>query len=417
MFLTGALRGDDNRAFGSDFDYIVYPKVSLSWVVSNEAFFPRNSFLSSVRLRSGWGSSGVRPGTTDAVRFFAAAPATDGASSVTGVTYGGAGGNFGNPGLKPEKSTELELGADLSLLSDRLGLELTYYSKKTHDALIESPLAPSLGVSATQWLNAGSISNKGFEGSLNARILDTRPVKFELGVVGSQNDNEVLDLGVDNRGQARQPILLGDQRHVQGYPAGGFWARPILTYADANGDGIIAISEMTIDTAFRYLGTPFARTQLGITPTITLFDKVKLYALLDYRGGHKQLNLTEVFRCNNTGSNCRGIVDRTSSPFEQARALAASVAAPVTNAPFIEDASFTKLREVSLTFFAPDSWSRMLRVDRLSLTITGQNLKTWTNYTGVDPEVQETTTSLFGTRDFLTQPPVRTWLARVNFTF
>jgi hypothetical protein len=303
------------------------------------------------------------------------------------------------------------------LLSDRLGLELTYYSKKTHDALIESPLAPSLGVSATQWLNAGSISNKGFEGSLNARILDTRPVKFELGVVGSQNDNEVLDLGVDNRGQARQPILLGDQRHVQGYPAGGFWARPILTYADANGDGIIAISEMTIDTAFRYLGTPFARTQLGITPTITLFDKVKLYALLDYRGGHKQLNLTEVFRCNNTGSNCRGIVDRTSSPFEQARALAASVAAPVTNAPFIEDASFTKLREVSLTFFAPDSWSRMLRVDRLSLTITGQNLKTWTNYTGVDPEVQETTTSLFGTRDFLTQPPVRTWLARVNFTF
>ncbi len=88
-----------------------------------------------------------------------------------------------------------------------------------------------------------------------------------------------------------------------------------------------------------------------------------------------------------------------------------------TIAGFIEDADFWKLRELSLTFFAPDSWARVFGSDRASLTLTGRNLFTISDYTGLDPEVNFGQQGQFTTADFLTQPPVRYWTARLNLTY
>jgi hypothetical protein len=84
---------------------------------------------------------------------------------------------------------------------------------------------------------------------------------------------------------------------------------------------------------------------------------------------------------------------------------------------YFEDASFVKLREVSLTYSAPTEWARRLGASTLAFTVTGRNLATWTNYTGVDPELNNSGQTNFSTADFLTQPPVRYFLFRVNMTF
>jgi len=88
-----------------------------------------------------------------------------------------------------------------------------------------------------------------------------------------------------------------------------------------------------------------------------------------------------------------------------------------TQAGYIQDGGFTKLREVSLTYDAPSDWARRIGATSLSISVAGRNLHTWTKYRGVDPELNEAGQNNFTTADFLTQPPVRYWIGRVNVTF
>jgi outer membrane receptor protein involved in Fe transport len=115
LFLTAAVRGDDNSAFGAEFDAALYPKLSATWVISDEPFWGVD-FFSQLRLRAAWGKAGRQPGVFDAVTLFD--PET-GPGGVPTVRMG----NLGNPDLKPEVSDELELGCDASLLEDRLRVE------------------------------------------------------------------------------------------------------------------------------------------------------------------------------------------------------------------------------------------------------------------------------------------------------
>ena len=96
---------------------------------------------------------------------------------------------------------------------------------------------------------------------------------------------------------------------------------------------------------------------------------------------------------------------------------AAAITAPSVETGFYQDAGFVKLREVSLTYFAPAEWAAHLGASSLSFTVTGRNLATWTKYRGPDPEVNDIGQFNFSVADFLTQPPVRRFVARVNVTF
>ncbi|MEO7475022.1 MAG: TonB-dependent receptor, partial [Gemmatimonadales bacterium] len=123
LFVTGALRFDDNSAFGKDFNATTYPKASVSWVISDEPFFSRTSFINTLRFRAAAGVSGQQPGTTDALRFFNPTSGRKDGSAITGITVG----NLGNVNLKPERSREFEIGADAGFFQDRVSVELTYY--------------------------------------------------------------------------------------------------------------------------------------------------------------------------------------------------------------------------------------------------------------------------------------------------
>jgi TonB-dependent starch-binding outer membrane protein SusC len=411
LYLSLAVRGDDNSAFGQNFDFIAYPKFSASWVISEESFFPRPEALNSLRLRMAWGRSGLTPGTTDALPFFEPVAITADNTDRAGLTFG----NLGNLNLRPEKTREIELGFDAEGWASRVSFEFTYYDKASTDALIARVLPPSAGVNAFQFDNLGRVSNKGVEISATWRVMDRPDLSWEVAASAWGNRNRLIDLGVDeSTGQDIPPILLGDQRHVEGYPLGGYWTRPIVGWFDANGDGLLATGEVQVGPAGseRFFGTPFPSHGGTFSTEVTWRQRVRLFALLDGRYGHSQFNLTEQFRCGQV--NCRGRNDPTAPIQEQLRAVAALLG---SNQGFIEDAGFLKLRELSLTIFAPAEWASRIGASGLNFQITGRNLKTWTHYSGFDPEVSQNAQANFGQRDFLTQPPVRYWIFRVNANF
>mgnify|MGYP002780451987 CR=1 FL=1 len=432
LFLTAALRGDQNSAFGQNIGFITYPAFSASWVLSEEPFFPQLALLSNLRLRAAYGESGVRPGRLDAVQTY-----TDRAVALDGgVRSGFILNRIGNPDLKPEISREVELGADLGLFDDRLGLEATYYDKTTRDALVRRPLGPSLGGPATQFFNLGEVSNRGWEGRIRAEPLRTRRASLDVGMTFFTNRNRLVALG----DTAIPPIAFGAaQRHIDGYPLGGYWLGR-YRYADANADGLIQRGEVTLladslqddpgteleGDGRSYQGTPFPTRELSFNADLTLFRAVRLHALVDHKGGHKLYNFTRRERCASTAlAFCEDRHVPGAATLEEQAAIQARLAG-LSSAGFIEDAAFWKLREVALTFTAPEHWVRRFgAADALSLTLAGRNLKTWADYRGLDPEVNSPAQfdgvnddpGRHGVIDYYTLPLARTFVLRLDLAF
>jgi TonB-dependent starch-binding outer membrane protein SusC len=417
LYLTGALRFDDNSAFGENFNATAYPKASVSWLVSEEPFFHAKAF-NTLRLRAAYGASGQQPGTTDARRFFNAVAGKKDFVSTTGVSFGG----LGNPNLKPERSREFEGGVDAGLFKDRVSVELTYYNKLTKDALVERNVPPSLGASAFQFVNLSRIRNQGFELAITTRLIDKPSVAWDLTLSGSTTKNKVLSLG-----DSVTPILIGFyQQHRTGYPAGGFWA-PTISYNDANHDGILDLdpnrdgsfddSEVQLSDSAVFRGSAIPTKEASLNSQLAIFHgRVVIGTQFDYRGGHLVDNSLEQFRCFSV-ENCRGEYDKTAPLSEQARAQAAFLPGGGNSVAFLEPGWFIKLRELSLTVDLPDRWAHAFRADRLSMTLAGRNLWTITDYTGVDPEVNAFAQDNFASSDFESQAQVRYWTARLNVGF
>jgi TonB-linked SusC/RagA family outer membrane protein len=407
LFVTGGLRFDDNSAFGRDFDATVYPKASVSWLISDEPFFPTGT-VNTLRLRGAYGASGQQPGTTDALRFFTPVAGKKDGTGTTGVSFG----SLGNTELKPERSYEFEVGLDAGLFNDRLSVEFTYYNKLTRDALVERNIAPSLGASETQFVNLSRIRNQGVELSLSTRLIDKPSMAWDLTLSGSATKNKILDLGA-----GVSPILIGFyQQHRQGYPAGGYWA-PTVSFNDANADGIIDLSEVELSDSAVFRGPALPTREASLNSQLAILGgKVVLGTQFDYRGGHKIDNSLEQFRCFSV-QICRGNYDRTAPIEEQALAQATFLPGGGNSVAFLEPGWFIKLRELSLTFEAPNNWANAFRASRLSLTLAGRNLWTITDYSGVDPEVNAFGQDNFATGDFESQAQVRYWTARLNVGF
>src|SRR2546423_2311619 len=408
VFLSGAIRNDKNSAFGQNFGSINYPSMTLSWVVNEEPFFPRTNFFNSLRLRAATGKSGQKPNFRDAITYYNSQTVTQSGTDVAGIVVGGT----GNPNLRPERSRETELGFDAGFFGERIGFEYTHYNKKTDDLLIAVPLPPSLGLTTTQFKNLGTVRNSGNEYVLNAKVLDMEPVAFDVNLAGSTNNNVLVSLGELSPGVPVPAIIVNtQQQHREQYPLGGYWQRAI-TFNDANGDGIISRAEMTLTDTAVYLGNPLPKVQYAITPTLTLMRYLRVAALFDHKGNYKLFNNTRRFRCS--FGNCQEAYDPTAPLADQAASIGISLG---TDAGYIENASFTKLRELSFTLIAPDSFTQAFGGRNMSLTIAGTNLHTWTKYTGFDPEINSTPGANFSTSDFLTLPPTRNWVIRLTTNF
>ena len=419
VFVTGGIRSDKNSAFGANFARILYPSLSASWVASEEGFFPKTHALSSFRLRAAIGSAGQNPGYLAAEQYYLPVTSFVHGQDVPAFTIGGA----GNSTLRPEKSTEMEGGFDLGLFGDRLSIELTHYDKTTRDELVNVNNAPSLGTSPNRFINVGRVRNSGEEAMVRATLIDRRFVTFDVGVSASWTRNNVIDLGKDETGTPVPEFTGGfdaTQIFKAGLPLGAYYANAV-SFSDANGDGMIACPngpgsascEFSVTDAPVFLGTPFPKAELSIAPSLSV-GWARLSATIDHRGGQQLFNLTGVYRNALFANSAAVQLPNSGNLAQQAAAQAASVG---FEGGFVEDASFTKLREVALALTLPRRFAARAGAGSAVVTFAGRNLGTWTRYTGLDPELNAGAQSNFAAADFLTAPQVRYFTARLALSF
>ncbi len=419
LFLTGALRIDAGSGFGHAYSTAVYPKASVSWLAVG-------SGPTTVRFRGAFGESGVQPPNGAALQLYAAT--TDwlngGATSTAAIA------NVQNQLLRPERSEEYEGGLDVGLWQNRLSVELTGYSKTTHDALVST----GTGWEADSYPyteNIGQIRNTGLEGAVTATVVQARGLTWNVTLNASINRNKLLALapGVLSQQLEAYPAKY---RFAPGYPLYGYWA-PQVQYADLNHDGVLEPNEVTVADSLTYAGSSIPTREASVGMHIGLWGgAVSANTLVDYRGGFRLMNSSAaqgIFVQSDPASN-----DRSAPLWKQARDLGDEIvnvtglngyAAP---AGFIEDATYLRFREVSVTYAVPQRVARALRLVSVSVTGAVRNLALWTRYTGVDPEVTNAlgynaavspTSNTFMVNndmraDFAAVPLLRYWVVRVN---
>jgi TonB-linked SusC/RagA family outer membrane protein len=379
LFLTAAVRTDQASAFGTRYQNAYYPKASLSWVLTEEGFFPRVSILDQLRLRASYGASGVQPTLTAAQRLYASGPAHSSGVTGTALTLQAT----GNPNLKPERSSEFEAGFDAQWFGDRVTTEFTYYKKRTKDALFQQPVAPSAGVPAF-FTNIGGMQNSGVEYRISASLLQSDNYGLDISFSGSDNRNKITSLGP-------VPVTSPFQPNQPGRPVNSQYRRKYI-YNDANGDGYLATTEVTVfgpDSTF-FLGPSLAPVQQTLTAGAEAFGRrLRVQAMFDRRAGGYLTNLqADGFLCivGPPVRGCKGLNYLGATLEEQARAIALRF----YNAPgaFTEPTDFIKLRELSASWRLGDRLaSRLLGAQEARITVSGRNLKTWLDgWSGFDPE-------------------------------
>jgi TonB-linked SusC/RagA family outer membrane protein len=401
-FSTG-LRLDGGNAFGSGVRYTALPKLSLSYLLSDEKFFPKafKSVFNTFRLRAAYGHAGVQPGPADRLRLFALPTSTwvDG-GYLTTVTLQ----TLGNTKIKPERSTELEGGFDADVLDDRLSLGVTGYRKTRVDALMQVPLPPSVygsGVSVLK--NIGVIRNTGYELSLGAQLLRSELVTWGTQLSLSHNQNMVQSLG-----RGVPPFGGLGARVAAGYPLYGRWAKPVLGYQDRNGDGIIEPSEVLYGDTAVYLGSPEPNYTASLSTTVSLFRaRLAVSAGFTYEGG-----LTQAGLLNTLGpSVLRGYNDPTAPLGDQASVVSAA------SSDFLNTQTVSMLRfnSLSIAYNVPPQLAQHVGARSLTVALMGTNLGLRTNYRGLDPNVNSGSGNDVFDNGALPQP--RTWQVRVSASY
>jgi hypothetical protein len=245
------------------------------------------------------------------------------------------------------------------------------FSKRTSDGLFQVSVT-SGGATFFALSTAGEWRNRGLETAAHARVIDAARIKGDVALTFTTLDNEITSLGSTS-------FLAGPGwRLAPGYPLYGAWGRG-YTFSDANGDGVIVPAEIALDTADRYLGAPVPTRELSVAPSLVLGRSVTIAALVDYRGGFRSFNAGGRNRCNTV---CEPLYAPNASAAEQARAVSAREG----TAAWIEDASFARLRELSVAWAIPSSWTKRIGAHSSSVVIAGRNLFRSTEYTGLDPE-------------------------------
>lgn len=387
LFLTGGLRGDDNSAFGQDFDLVVYPKINSAWVISEEDFFTVPQ-INSMRLRASYGHTGQQPGFFDALRTFNAVTGPGDEPTVTP-------GAIGNPDLGPERSIEWEFGFETSLLAERLSADFTYYNSTTEDAILVRDVAPSIGFAGSQFINVGELDNWGVEFSLQGTPIQTQNMSLDLSFSLASNDSELKDLGGDDQIVVNSAFGM---EHRVGDPIGS-WYKPKLLDVDISTDDIgapVASNYICADgqggqmpcfddggsliAPDIFIGQSIPKYEGAFSATLHFLGNFRAYALIDYKTGHHKWNYNQSVRA------LFGLTREQHFPLESDPLKVADALNFRTFDVNIEDASFAKLREVSLTYLFPNQLISSFGVQRASLSVAARNLYTWTDYSGMEPE-------------------------------
>jgi len=413
LFLTAGLRLDRYSAFGENRGVESYPKVSASYVISDESFW-QSSFArhlaNTLKLRAAYGQAGRAPGAFDALQTY------------DPVGWGGQPAfrtrNVGNPDLGPERSAETEVGFESSSLDGRVGLDLTYYNTKTSDALLFVSLPPSEGFFNSQLKNVGSLQKRGLELAVNTIPLQHEKFAWTVGGTIALNKSKVLSLGGAppfNVGAAISTNSNAFGWAIEGQPLAVFRGRYIRN-KDAIADP---------DIELNHLFGPSQPTKIfGINTSLRMPYGIELFARGEYQGGH-YINEDASYQALSRAvrwPTCFAAYAKQSSPTDQSQWTAWERAtcnsSQARQDMFIFPADFFKLRDVTLRADVP---RRLLRGARsASVSASVQNWYSWKRkeFRVLDPEMAGNDGFNAAVRYISEQIPApATVLARMQITF
>jgi TonB-linked SusC/RagA family outer membrane protein len=425
LFLTGALRADDNAALGVERGAILSPSVNASLVVSQLPFW-KISQVNDFRLRAAWGTASQSPAPYSADQTYTSVPVVIGGVTVGGVSPG----NPGNPDLGPERSSELELGVDLGLFASRAGLTFTYFKRNVRDLIVPKPVAPSSGFANSALVNLGLMESTGLELMVNANLVRREKISIDMTFTHSHYDPVITDLGLPTPiffpvGADGGSRAAGSQVFATGF-APGAYVSPQVIRATRDASGRITTVELAPGNVVegdsrRVVGSPWPDGEQTLFTSINLLSRVTISALFDRVYGADLLNVTRAFRSpfvdTNTGLDAYGreyaFRQAESTPEQQAMIERQYFGA------FLESGDYVKFREVNVRYVLPTFIADRINAGSASVTVAGRNLKTWTDFTILDPEMD-----VQGSRDNFIRnnfagsfPPLRTFWLGINLTF
>ncbi|HSD06891.1 TonB-dependent receptor [Flavobacterium sp.] len=392
-FLTGTIRADASSRFGPNNHWGYFPSFSAGWVVTQEKFMEKTDWISNLKLRASWGQSGNQEIPNDAFQTMV----TNSGGTVNIIRYG-------NPDLKWETTTQTNFGLDLSLFQNKFSFTIDYFDKTTDDILLAITLpAVSVGVIQPTYVNAGSITNKGFEYAASYRGKIGEDFKYNIGGNLATLDNNVNEL------QAYLPQIIDEKSHTitkAGLPMNSYYGYKFIgiyqnqaeinsylhsntngvkpgdmKFMDVNGDGEINQNDRTI----------IGNSVPGITYGINFSAEYKNFDLsflfqgvsdVDRYNDLKQILNYDSRPFNSTTESLDGWHGEGTTNSQPRNTFENNGGGQVSSA-FIEDASYLRLKNIELGFKFD---AEKFKMQNLRLYISAQNLLTFTNYNGLDPE-------------------------------
>jgi TonB-dependent starch-binding outer membrane protein SusC len=434
-YVTFTGRRDGSSRFGANNKWGFFPSGAVSWNVNSEDFLKDIKALSNLKLRYSLGRTGNQE-----IGVYKSIAAITNYNTILGdaLSIGGAPSSIANPDLTWEKTTQSDLGLNLGLFDNRISLDVDAYYKKTTDLLLSKSI-PATSGQLTAFVNSGSVQNKGIEIALNTDNI-TGKFTWSTNVIFSLNRNKVLDLG-DVSYVLSDPFIA-----KVGYPVGSFYvlktnglytaddiANGVAKYktvtlpgyqkfVDVNGDGSIGIANDRV-----IVGNSQPKFLYGITNHFSygIFD---LNFLFEGSYGNKIYNYTRAYLDLGTG-----YTNSTTELLGRWRSATVTDATSNTNTivpraqedpavlpsdRFIEDASYLRLKNITLGISLPTKHIKSLRIKQFRIYVSGQNLKTWTKYSGYDPEASRNEqTTLSQGYDNAVYPVSKTILGGLSLTF
>jgi TonB-linked SusC/RagA family outer membrane protein len=439
---TFTMRADGSSVFGNNNKWGYFPSAAFAWRMIDEKFIKNVTFLSDLKLRTSYGITGVQEiDPYSSLGRYSSNGYTSGATRLIGI----APNNISNPDLSWESTASLDVGLDAGFLKNRITLTLDYYQKKTRDLLLQVSIPRSTGY-ATTLINAGGVENKGIELGLSTVNFDGKQFQWSTNANISFNKNKVTDLNGEYQrfvGDMSSSVFPGANPGSNvlrvGEPIGSFYGYKFLgiwqtqaeitesgitttarpgdpRYEDTNGDKLINASDRSIigqaQPDFIYgLTNNFSYGAFNLNVFLQGVQGVNVLNLNRYEIESGLLNTNKLQSVVNrwSGPGTSNTIPKANSTLRRSTGVTSDV---------VEDASFLRIKTVSLSYKIPVLKSMMKTVKSSSIYVTAQNLYTFTNYTGFDPEVNSFGASnLSLSTDYNAYPNVRTFIVGLKVGF
>lgn len=419
-YVTGSVRRDGSSKLAHRWGTM--PSFSLGWRISDEPFMQALNFIDNLMLRGGWGRNGNQEGISNYARFglinYYRRPTTSPMSGPASVQI-----TYGNPDLRWETTDQTNIGFDLALFNFRVLINADAYYKRTNDVLLNVQLSSTLPITTIQ-TNAGDIENKGVELNVNTINVD-RAWRWDTDFNIAANRNKVLSL--DYTSVYYFGRIYSNNQDIAivraGLPLGSFFgyvsegvdpATGNMIYSDVNNNGIFDPGDRTV------IGSGQPDFFFGITNRFS-FRRFDLNVFFQGSYGNEIYNATRIdlegmFDSKNQSV---AVLNRWKQPGDITDVPRSRNMFNVHNSSrFIEDGSYLRLKSVTLSYKVLDNNPRFMEIRNLSVFVTGRNLLTFSNYSGLDPEV-----NAFGNSavelgiDYGTYPQSRTVIFGINVEF